>query len=48
MILARVLSLVTGYLFGLIQTAYIYGRLNGIDIREHGAEMQELQMHCVS
>lgn len=37
MILARVLSLVTGYLFGLIQTAYIYGRLNGIDIREHGS-----------
>ena len=37
MILARVLCLVGGYCFGLIQTAYIYGRMNGIDIREHGS-----------
>lgn len=37
MIVARVLSLVGGYLFGLLQTAYIYGRMNGIDIREHGS-----------
>lgn len=35
--LARVGSLLIGYLFGIIQTAYIYGRLNGIDIREHGS-----------
>lgn len=37
MILARILCLVGGYCFGLLQTAYIYGRMNGIDIREHGS-----------
>lgn len=34
---ARILSLAIGYLFGMIQTAYIYGKMNGIDIREHGS-----------
>ncbi len=33
----RVISLAVGYLFGLFQTAYIYGKMNGIDIREHGS-----------
>jgi glycerol-3-phosphate acyltransferase PlsY len=28
---------VVGYLFGNIQTSYIYGRAHGIDIREHGS-----------
>lgn len=37
MIVARIVALVVGYLFGIIQTAYIYGRANGIDIREHGS-----------
>lgn len=37
MILARVLCLFGGYMFGLLQTSYIYGKLNGIDIREHGS-----------
>ncbi len=37
MILARILCLAGGYLCGLLQTSYIYGRLNGIDIREHGS-----------
>ena len=37
MILARFLCLLGGYCFGLLQTAYIYGRMNGIDIREHGS-----------
>lgn len=37
MIIARVLCLFGGYAFGLLQTSYIYGRLNGIDIREHGS-----------
>lgn len=37
MILARILCLVGGYLCGLLQTSYIYGRLNGIDIREYGS-----------
>lgn len=26
-----------GYIFGLFQTSYLYGRMNGIDIREHGS-----------
>lgn len=33
----RVLCLIIGYLFGLIQTAYFYGKSKGIDIREHGS-----------
>jgi glycerol-3-phosphate acyltransferase PlsY len=33
----RIYCLVIGYAFGLFQTAYIYGRMNGIDIREHGS-----------
>lgn len=33
----RIYCLVLGYAFGLFQTAYIYGRLHGIDIREHGS-----------
>ncbi len=37
MILARILCLFGGYVFGLLQTSYIYGRLNGIDIREYGS-----------
>lgn len=37
MILARIFCLAGGYLCGLLQTSYIYGRLNGIDIREYGS-----------
>jgi acyl phosphate:glycerol-3-phosphate acyltransferase len=33
----RIICLGIGYLCGLFQTSYIYGRLNGIDIREHGS-----------
>lgn len=33
----RVICLVIGYVFGLFQTAFIYGKLHGIDIREHGS-----------
>lgn len=33
----RLVCLLIGYVFGLIQTAYIYGRLHHIDIREHGS-----------
>ncbi len=36
-ILVRILCIAIGYCFGLFQTAYIYGRLHGIDIREHGS-----------
>lgn len=33
----RIICLVIGYVFGLFQTAYIYGRLHGIDIRNYGS-----------
>lgn len=33
----RVICLGIGYLFGIFQTAYIYGKMNGIDIREYGS-----------
>ncbi len=33
----RVICLIIGYAFGLFQTAYFYGKLHGIDIREHGS-----------
>ena len=33
----RIICLAIGYLFGLFQTAFIYGKLHGIDIREHGS-----------
>ena len=35
--LPRIASLLIGYLFGICQTAYIVGKMNGIDIREHGS-----------
>lgn len=37
MIAARLICLLAGYGFGIFQTSYIYGRMNGIDIREHGS-----------
>lgn len=33
----RIICLALGYLFGLFQTAYFYGKAHGIDIREHGS-----------
>lgn len=33
----RIFCLVIGYVFGLFQTAYIYGKLHGIDIRNYGS-----------
>lgn len=33
----RLLCVVIGYVFGLFQTAYFYGKSKGIDIREHGS-----------
>jgi glycerol-3-phosphate acyltransferase PlsY len=33
----RIASLLIGYLFGICQTAYVVGKMNGIDIREHGS-----------
>lgn len=33
----RLICLIIGYEFGLFQTAYIYGKLHGIDIRKYGS-----------
>lgn len=37
MTLVRVICVGIGYLFGLFQTSYWYGRANHMDIREHGS-----------
>ena len=39
MIIARIASLLIGYIFGLFQTAYIYGKSKGIDIRKEGKDI---------
>ena len=36
-ITVRALCLIIGYLFGMVQTAFFYGKLKGIDIRKHGS-----------
>ena len=33
----RILCLAIGYVFGLFQTGYIYGKMHNIDIRQHGS-----------
>lgn len=33
----RVICVVIGYVLGLFQTSYFYGKAHGIDIREHGS-----------
>lgn len=33
----RIVCLIIGYVFGLFQTAYIYGKMHGIDIRNYGS-----------
>ncbi len=35
--LPRIICLAVGYVCGLFQTSYIYGKKSGIDIREHGS-----------
>lgn len=37
MIIARIIAVVIGYVIGMFQTGYFYGKKNGIDIREHGS-----------
>ena len=37
MIMSRILCLLIGYVFGLFQTGYLYGRLHHIDIRSYGS-----------
>ncbi len=36
-ILYRVLCLIIGYIFGIFQTGYLYGKLHHIDIRDYGS-----------
>jgi len=36
-IVYRVIGLVIGYIFGMFQTGYIYGKMKGIDIRDYGS-----------
>ena len=33
----RILCVVIGYIFGIFQTGYIYGRMNNVDIRDFGS-----------
>ena len=33
----RLVCVAVGYIFGLFQTSYLYGRMKGMDIREHGS-----------
>ncbi len=33
----RIICLIIGYVLGNFQTAYVIGKINGIDIREHGS-----------
>lgn len=35
--MVRIVCLLIGYMFGLIQTAFFYGKAHGIDIRQHGS-----------
>jgi len=35
--MVRIICLVIGYIFGLFQTAYFYGKAHGIDIRQYGS-----------
>jgi glycerol-3-phosphate acyltransferase PlsY len=37
LIALRLICIALGYAFGLFQTAFFYGKLHGIDIREHGS-----------
>lgn len=35
--MVRLVCLCIGYVCGLFETSYLYGKMNGIDIREHGS-----------
>lgn len=37
MVISRIICLGIGYVLGLFQTGYIYGKAHNIDIREHGS-----------
>ena len=33
----RIICIIIGYVLGMFQTAFFYGKMHGIDIREHGS-----------
>ena len=33
----RLICVLVGYVFGLIQTGYLYGKKNGVDLRKKGS-----------
>lgn len=35
--ITRLICIIIGYVFGLFQTGYVIGKMNGIDIRSHGS-----------
>jgi len=37
MVVNRIICLAIGYIFGLFQTGFIYGKLHHVDIRQHGS-----------
>ncbi|MFQ9934511.1 MAG: glycerol-3-phosphate 1-O-acyltransferase PlsY [Lachnospiraceae bacterium] len=37
LVLYRIICILIGYIFGLFQTGYIYGKLKQVDIREYGS-----------
>ena len=37
MIVSRLISIIIGYVLGLFQTGYLIGKMNNLDIREHGS-----------
>ena len=37
MIISRIICLIIGYIFGLFQTGYLYGKTRNVDIRQHGS-----------
>ena len=43
-LLVRIVCVIIGYGFGLFQTAFIYGKMHGIDIRKHGSGNSGKQM----
>lgn len=36
-IMERLICVLVGYVFGLIQTGYLYGKKNGVDLRKKGS-----------
>lgn len=37
MMVSRIICLAIGYVLGLVQTGYLYGKAHNIDVREHGS-----------